>query len=161
MTTCPGCGLEMPPTTRPAKVGYYNCSAECWTVFEEVLEREYSNAVLFGAVHQFTVDAYAVQHAGGPHPDKSVAVHFAGLHLAFARGVKAPYIAPLLQQMASHVTSWPHFELPNARVTQTIADVAMSDDHITGVREWAREVYESWSQHHAAIEDLLSEHVKA
>ena len=43
---------------------YYNLSPECWSVYTEVLEAEYSNGLLFGQVHQLTVDAYAVQHAG-------------------------------------------------------------------------------------------------
>ena len=85
-TICPGCGLTMPARTSATKRGYYNTSDECWDLYTEVLGSEYSNAVLFGQVHQLTVDAYATQHAGGPHPDKSVAVHLLGLYLAFERG---------------------------------------------------------------------------
>ena len=79
-TTCPGCGLELAAGTQ----GYerkFNASAECWSVFEEVLAKEFQSAPLFGQVHQLTVDAFAVQHAGGRHPDKSVCIHLVGLHL--------------------------------------------------------------------------------
>jgi len=71
----------MPDSDTAIYYGYFNASPECWMVFTEVLEAEFSNAVLFGQVHRLTVDAYAVQHAGGPHPDKSIAVHLSGLHL--------------------------------------------------------------------------------
>ena len=47
----PGCRLAMPRDARATYSGYYNCSAECWSVYTEVLEREYSNAVLFGQVY--------------------------------------------------------------------------------------------------------------
>ena len=77
-STCPGCGLRMPVSEGAAYDGYYNTSPECWSVYTEVLGAEYSNPVLFGQVHQLTVDTYAVQHPGGLHPDKSIAIHLAG-----------------------------------------------------------------------------------
>ncbi|MGZ8851740.1 MAG: DUF5946 family protein, partial [Thermoanaerobaculia bacterium] len=42
---CPGCGLVMPRDARAPKDGYYDCSAECWSVYTEVLAKEYGNAV--------------------------------------------------------------------------------------------------------------------
>ncbi len=68
---CPGCGLRMPASENASYAGYFNTSAECWSVFTEVLGAEYSNPFIFGKVHQLTVDTYAIQHAGGAHPDKS------------------------------------------------------------------------------------------
>ena len=62
MRICPGCGLEMPLAYRVYECNF-NSSPECWSVFEEVLAAEFQNAVLFGQVHQLTVDTYAVQHA--------------------------------------------------------------------------------------------------
>jgi hypothetical protein len=78
---CPGCGLPITADPRATYDGYFNCSPECWSIFTEVIGREFSNAVLFGQVHHLTVEAYAVQHAGGSHPDKSVDIHLAGLYL--------------------------------------------------------------------------------
>ena len=52
---------------------------------------------VFGQVHQLTVDAYAVQHAGGAHPDKSVGVHLCGLHLVLVQENAPPSVPPLLQ----------------------------------------------------------------
>ena len=67
-TVCPGCGLKMPANKNPNYRSYYRTNAECWDLYTEVLGTEYSNAILFGQVHQLTVDTYAVQHAGEPHP---------------------------------------------------------------------------------------------
>ena len=54
-STCPGCGLRMPVSDTAAYEGYYNTSPECWDVYTEVLGSDFSNAVLFGQVHQLTV----------------------------------------------------------------------------------------------------------
>ncbi len=55
----------MPSSSKAVYDGYYNCSAERGSVCTEVLGSEFGNALLFGHVHQFTVDTYAVQHAEG------------------------------------------------------------------------------------------------
>lgn len=55
----------MPASPKADYDGYYNCSAECWSVCTEVLGSEFGNALLFGHVHQMTVDTYALQHAEG------------------------------------------------------------------------------------------------
>lgn len=152
-TICPGCGLRMPPSGKPYD-GYFNASPECWSVFTEVAGAEFSDVVLFSQVHQLTVDAYAAQHAGGRHPDKSIAIHLAGLHFHYARGIKPTSIAPLMQQLASHVSAWPHFDPPPVRGSMTVFDVALAESHIDAVREWSRGVWESWFPHHAAIAEL-------
>src|SRR5713226_6930200 len=116
---CPGCGLRMPKRDVATYHGYYNASPECWLVYTEVLAQEYSSAVLFGQVHQLTVDTYAVQHAGGPHPDKSVDVHLSGLYLVLERGVRPTEVPPKMQQLASRVDAWPHFA-PATHQTMTV-----------------------------------------
>ncbi len=45
--SCPGCGVEMPLSDR-AYDRKFQASAECWSLYEEVLEAEYQDAVLFG-----------------------------------------------------------------------------------------------------------------
>jgi len=149
MSSCPGCALQMPLSTR----GYdrkFNASAECWSVFEEVLAREFQNAVLFGQVHQLTVDAYAVQHAGGRHPDKSVCIHLTGLYLALERGVRPVEVPQYLQRCADR-QSWPHLDPPDERTALTVFDVALADSpltHASVVREWASQVWKLWSRYH-------------
>lgn len=157
---CPGCGLAMPHRPEAVNGGYYNASPECWTLYTEVLAREYGNAVVFGQAHQLSVDAYAAQHAGGPHPDKSVCVHLVGLHLVLDRGVAPMSVPPLQQRLASSVSEWPHFEPPEDRGGLTIFDVALSGtpiEHIESSRRWAAAVWRSWKAQHAAIARLAAD----
>lgn len=158
MRSCPGCGLEMPLSERIYDRKFH-ASAECWSAFEEVLAVEFQNAVLFSQVHQLTVDAYAVQHAGGQHPDKSVCIHLAGLHLMLERSVPPVDVPPRLQRLASR-TSWPHLDPPDARAPITVFDVALAESpetHALRVREWAAQVWRVWSPHHDVARDLAKD----
>ena len=153
---CPGCGAELAAGALPYR-GYYHTSAECWSEYTHVLAVEYQDTALFAQVHQLTVDAYAVQHAGGPHPDKSVAVHLVGLYLVLERDFKSFDVPPRLQALASVVTKWPHFEVPKCRALLTAHDLAKAGsprEHATRVREWAEQIWSMWSAHHPAIASL-------
>ena len=137
----------------------FHASAECWSLFEEVLAAEFQNPVLFGQVHQLTVDTYAVQHAGGRHPDKSVCIHLVGLHLMQERGVAPVKVPPLLQRIARR-TSWPRLAPPDGRALLTVQDVALADSpqtHALRVREWAAQVWQLWSPHHDVARELVKE----
>ena len=161
-SACPGCGLEMPRDEEAAYDGYYHCSPECWSVYTEVLGVEFGDPVLFGRVHQLTVDAYAAQHAGGRHPDKSVGIHLAGLHLVLERGIPARRVSPLHQRLAEGVGSWPHFPPPADAGATTVLDVALAgtpEEHVERVRRWAREVWGAWSDRHDEVAALVSRHL--
>jgi Family of unknown function (DUF5946) len=161
--TCPGCRLRMPIRETAINQSYYNTNAECWSLYTEVLATEYSNAFLFGQIHQLTVDAYAVQHAGGPHPDKSVDIHLSGLYLVLERGIRSPYVPPILQRIAGAIQVWPHFSPPDEIAPLTVCDVALCStvlDHIHTVRKWAQMVWQAWSPHHREVAALISPHLK-
>ncbi len=148
----------MPPG-KTACHAYFNVSPECWSVFTEVLEKEYENPAVFGRVHRLTVDTYAVQHAGGPHPDKSVDVHLMGLYLALERGIAPLQVAPYFQRLISAVSTWPHFPPPEDQGPLTIFDVAAADsprDHVSCLRDWADQVWRAWSPHHEAAARLAA-----
>lgn len=152
----------MPLRQRASYDGDYHCSAECWEVFTEVLGAEFGDAVLFGQVHQLTVDAYAVQHAGGRHPDKSVAIHLAGLYLMLERGVRPTSVPPLFQELAAKVSDWPHFPPPEVDWSVTVLDVALagsSKEHADRSREWAAAVWRGWSMHHDEAARLVGAHL--
>ncbi len=161
-SVCPGCALQMPVSEAAFYDGNYNTSPECWSVYTEVLGSEFSNAVLFGQVHQLTVDTYAVQHAGGKHPDKSVAIHLAGLHLILDRGVHPPNVPKLHQRLAAAVKTWPHFPPPADAGSVTVFDVALSDsveEHIKTARVWAALVWKAWSGHHSEVAGLVDRYL--
>ncbi len=153
----------MPGDGKAAYDGYYNVSPECWALFTEVLGTEFSNALIFGQVHQITVDTYAVQHAGGSHPDKSVGVHLSGLYLILERGFRPPYVARRLQQLAAAVEVWPHFPPPALPYALTIFDIALAERpeaHVGVVRQWSSEVWEAWSGYHTEVAALVAYHLK-
>jgi hypothetical protein len=159
---CPGCGLKMPKRPSSSYDGYYNTSEECWAVFTEVLEADYSNAFLFGRVHQLSVDTYAVQHAGGRHRDKSVDVHLTGVYLVLKKQMQPTEVHPFLRQLAARVENWPHFPPPDLKTAITIFDVALAsttEEHIQKVREWANLVWSAWSDYHLEIETFVSNHL--
>ena len=160
-TLCPGCGLTAPAggATYDRK---FHASAECWALFERVLAAEFESAVLFGRAHQLSVDAYAVQHAGGGHPDKSVAIHLAGLCLVLERGVAPVEVPKFLQRIAAGA-EYPHLEPPPrdqyaGRTVRDVADAAArgdADRHIVAARAWATRVWEAWRPHHPAARALV------
>lgn len=144
--------------------GYYNATPECWAVYTEVLGAEFGNAPLFAQVHQLTVDTYAVQHPGGAHPDKSIFVHLAGLHLMLDRGFSPVRVPPLLQELVRTVREWPHFRAPADLGPMTILDVALAQSpeaHVKVVREWAGALWEAWKPCRATVAKLVAEHLAA
>ncbi|HSG81336.1 MAG TPA: DUF5946 family protein, partial [Gemmatimonadota bacterium] len=113
--------------------------------------------------HQLTVDAYAVQHAGGEHPDKSMAIHLSGLYLVLEKGHRPPEVPQLLQRIAASDPAWPHFQPPADRGALTVWDVAMADSpeqHIEQVRGWAAAVWGAWSQHHEAVARFVAQRLE-
>ncbi len=159
---CPGCGLRMPAFGSRPHDGYYNVSPECWAVYSEVIGNERNQGEVFAPVHPLTVNTYAVQHAGGRHPDDSIAVHLSGLHLTLDRGVDPPDASRMAEGLSGRVTVWPHFPPPPDRVSLTVSDVVLSDsadEHIDTVRAWSQVVWESWSEHHEAVSRFVRENV--
>jgi hypothetical protein len=162
-TTCPGCQLELPHDATAVYTGYFNTVPECWLLFTQVLGVEYSNVVAFAHAHQLTVDTYAVQHAGGPHPDKSMDVHLCGLHCILDLELPPAMTPRIRQQLAQSVQEWPHYPPPKDQGSLTVQDVVNADSiqaHIDKVKNWAVAVWDRWSDHHSRIADLVRHHVK-
>ena len=152
----------MPKRDSARYEGGFHASPECWEVFTEVLGKEFSNAVLFGQVHQLTVDEYAAQHAGGRHRDKSVVIHLCGLHLVLDRELRPTEVPPLFQRIAGVVKTWPHLSPPNGLSAMTVFDVALAEspqDHARIVRDWANFVWRKWSEQHALIRSFVDAHL--
>lgn len=155
-TTCPGCGDVLPEVDIPYN-GYFQTSDECWGAFSEALARAVGNAALAWEGHQVLVDGYAVQHAGGPHPDKSVAIHLTGLHLVFERGIPPGRVAPLLQVLAGAVKRWPRLEPPRRTSATTASQIVRAPDAraaLTLMKRLGEETWMSWEAHHDIAREL-------
>jgi hypothetical protein len=153
---CPGCRLELSASPGTPAHRYFNTSPECWAVFGKVLATQYSDAILFAATHQLSVDSYAAQHAGGPHPHKSVAIHLVGLHLVLEAGLRPTEVPARLQALATNTTTWPSLPVPSGPWKRTILDVALADDQTVTVRAWADEVWQAWTGAHGTLRTLAS-----
>lgn len=152
----------MPVNENAAYHGYFNTSPECWQVFTAVLGSEFSDAWLFGQVHQLTVDTYAVQHAGGVHPDKSVGIHLAGLYLVLEKRFTPPTVPRFLQRLANSIQAWPNFVPPDGAGLPTVHDVARArspEAHVERVQAWSRSLWRAWSCYHTEVAELVQRHL--
>jgi hypothetical protein len=153
---CPGCGLTA-ETVSTQTHAYIAASPSCWAVYGEVLAREYSNPELASRAHQLTVDAYAAQHPGPGHPDKSVDVHLVGLHLMLDRGAVHERMPYLRKYLVDTAREWPQFPPPSDLGELRVDSVASAIEpafHIEAARAWSESVWRAWSERHAAVIDL-------
>ncbi|CAH0353665.1 MAG: DUF5946 family protein [Sphingobium sp.] len=156
---CPGCGLILPRQATVAGHRYIPASPECWSLFSEVLASEYENVVIYSAVHQLTVDCYAVQHAVN-HPAKSLVSHLVSLHLQLVDGMTGFEARDRLKFLVDTTRDYPELPSPERRTGVTIFDVALkvgSSDYVRAVRDWAAAVWESWSGSYGAIGAITTE----
>ncbi len=77
-------------------------SPGCWAMFSEIMTREFSE-IKYWQAHQFTVDAYALQHVGNKDDKRdlnSVHIHFAALFGIFEKGVSLQNAPELRKQFS-------------------------------------------------------------
>jgi hypothetical protein len=152
--SCPGCGALFPASDGPTHA-YIGASAGCWAVFGEVVAREY-NDFRYGAIHQMTVDTYAVQHPGAPsrRARQSVALHLISLYLQLEQAYNPEQARDALKKAADSGKEYTWLE-PPARIGEiTILDVYEAqtpEEHRRLVDQWARSVWKSWSLHRDTI----------
>jgi hypothetical protein len=157
---CPGCGLLMPLSSKVTYDGYFNSSPECWVVFEEVLAVASSNPE-YAPVYQLIIDAYAAQHAGGKHPERSVLVHLAGLYAAFDLGVPHAEVPTLLQRLAAQNRVWPRLKPPDPPSPLTVLELALAEgsaEFLTRAGTWANSVWNSWAEQHDQVAKFVNSH---
>lgn len=126
--------------------------AGCLELFEEVIAREFSD-YQYGNIHRLTVDAYSLQHPDAyMRSGKSFAAHLTGIYAA----LESENASALNRTMRKWLNANPKIEkpvgLPRRRGKLTITFIhsaACADEHCERVREWAREVWSAWSEHHA------------
>jgi hypothetical protein len=160
MNTCKcfSCGGLYPDVDGPVH-RYMSSSPGCWSVYGEVLAREYSDPTYF-EVHRLTVDAYAVQHPGSTDRQsiQSVGVHLIRLCLFLEHGLTAENANDAMLKAGKDKHSFIFLEPPHSFGSITAADVykaRSSTEHKGVVREWAQTAWEAWSMHHDIIRDWL------
>lgn len=162
-STCPGCGLVLPPQREARRHPYIGASAECWALYGELLAREFQNPAYF-SVHQLTVDTYAVQHPGSPErrSTQSVALHLMTLCLIVEDGVD-PLEGPALHKRFIRRPAFRWLEPPRPNGQLTAADALRSrnpGEHAKAVRAWGEDVCESWAPHHQTVRGWIAESLR-
>lgn len=161
-TTCPGCGVELPPSGLPAE-DRRHASAECWLLYGDVVGFELAHVAVLGRLHQLTVDAYGAQHAGPDPRGIRVAYSLAGLHLALERDRGGVEVREAHRRMGRPGPTWPAFVRPAGTGTVTVLDVAEAglradsvEGHAAAVRRWAEDVWRAWAPAHGATAALCA-----
>jgi hypothetical protein len=134
-------------------------SPGCWSVYGEVLAREYSNATYFD-VHRLTVDAYAVQHPGARDRQsiQSVGLHLVRLCLFLEHGLTADEANNAMLAAGESKHTFTYLEPPLSLGAITAADVISAHtvrEHKEIVTRWARNAWDAWSIHHSTIREWL------
>jgi hypothetical protein len=132
----------------------------CLKIFEEILAREFSD-YRYGKIHRLTVDTYSLQH---PHrymrSGKSFAAHLTGMCAALEYEDTLAINQAVQKWLSTNPRIDKPAKIPELRGNLTIAyihDASDAEEHTKRVREWARDVWGSWSEHYDLARQLISE----
>ena len=142
---CPECGA---PGGRAA----------CQQMFDEVLAREFGDALYF-SVHRTTVDCYALQHDAYIASFKSFAAHLVGLYVALELDSDPQALRAIHLGLDGKIER-ARPPIPESRGELTIESVHRIvgvEQHRIAVRAWAASVWKAWSSHHDLARQLLEE----
>jgi hypothetical protein len=153
-SACPGCGVRLPAIEGPVH-RYMHSSPACWHAFGIVLAREYEDRAYF-AVHNLTVDAYAVQHPGDASPQalQSVGLHLMRLHLQLELGVAPAQVLALTREAVKDKGRFARLSRPGFMGDVTVVDVVAARnaaEHGQAVHAWAHAAWQAWAHHHDAV----------
>ncbi len=132
--------------------------AGCLKLFEEILAREFSD-YRYGRAHRLTVDAYALQH-----PDrymrsgKSFAAHLTGMCAAIEHGDAVTVNRMVQKWLSGNPRIDKPAHIPARRGNMTVSYVHSApdaDQHVSRVKEWAREVWGAWAEHYDLARRLI------
>lgn len=139
---------------------YMLAAPGCYEMFNEVLEREYTD-LRYSRAHHYTVDAYAVHHPGdvvNPKAVNSVGIHLVSLYFVLERNYdlgKSAEVKMAFSQFNKTQKIIRPIERPKAFKGLTIYEVWDNENpeyHFNLCRQWAKDAWESWETHHPTIE---------
>jgi len=155
---CYGCGASFPKNNGQTH-HYIGASPGCWSIFGEVLTREYED-YNYPPIHHLTVDTYAAQHPGKPSKQsiKSVAIHLISLHLMLDHNYEAKQVTKVMSRAAQVSQKFIWLEPPASLGELTILDVYQANtlkEHTDLVHIWAHSVWQAWGPHHQQIRNWI------
>ena len=148
---CPGCGARLQGTF--IQSGGYHGSAACNDFFNALCGFTLSQYEP-GFFHQHAVDAYGAQHAGPPTKNIRVVFSLLGLCLALEQNYSGRQVQ--LAHMKIPKQEWQLPGLPQ-QASITVVDVcnANDEDKKEMIGEWMKDVWQSWSAHHAWVRETI------
>jgi hypothetical protein len=154
LSSCPGCGLELPEFDGPTHE-YIGASPACWALYGKLLARDYGDYGMPDE-HKFVVDAYAVQHPGedSRKSRQSVAVHLIRLCLMLERDRDVTHATRMITRATTSGLEMKWFEPETPLGTITVQDVLEAEGreaHIAKSRDWGADQWAAWSSQHDII----------
>lgn len=107
-------------------------------------------------VHQYVVDAFAVQSANAETKPITIAFALVGLYLHVERQLTGREVQRTHQRLAREKREWPRFALPQGRGAMTALDVirhSPGPERDAAIRAWAASV---WSACRDRARDLCA-----
>ena len=158
LTTCFSCGA-ITENIDGATHRYLLSTPGCWSVYGEVLAREYSDFA-YMAVHDLTVDAYAVQHPGEANPQtiSSLNIHLASLYAYFKLDYPVRELSKVKAQVVRYKDEFIWLEPPSYLGHLTINDILLAENatqHCERVNQWAEDVFNQWQDCYPIVKGLL------
>lgn len=155
MIKCYGCGASVTNSNGP-KHAYIGSDSGCWEIFCEVLAKEYTNYNELWQSHRLTVDTYAAQHPGKAERKaiQSVYIHLSRLYLQIEKGMSGKQANDFMKNVGQYKHEYRLLNAPDFSEVMKITDVATAkdmDEHRLFVEEWAKGVWNAWSEHHNEI----------
>ena len=134
---------------------YLPSSPACFAAYGTVLAGAYEDAAR-RRVYQLAVDAWSVQHPGGPSrvTNQSTALHLMTLHLCLEADADPADGPALHKRMMARRVSYDRLEPPAARGDVTVATLVpaqSTDEHVRLVWAWARAAWTAWAPHHDRV----------
>lgn len=147
---------------------YMLASPGCYEMFNEVLNKEYSD-FRYSKAHHYTVDSYAVQHPGEISNQKavnSVGIHLVSLYCLCEKKYGIEKSAQIKMEFAQFnkekkvIQPMEHPEIFKGRTIFDIWDNENPNEHFDLCKQWALDTWESWSNQHENIEEWAAPFLK-
>ena len=160
-TKCSGCGVELEYIE--GKTDPYECStAACWTTYNQLMAKEFSEPDYFVA-HRLTVDAYMTQHPSNTSiaSVQSVWVHLVALYLTLEKETQSQFVSKIMAKITAPKIQFEWLTPPNPNSYKITANDLIQENtpeqYTELAKEWAKDVWNSWNEHHEKIKKLANQ----
>lgn len=157
MKICFGCQAKFKKTTDDLiPHPYIGAIAECWDVYGEILNKEFSDPAYF-KVHRTTVDAYGAQHIGNQEDRRarqSANVHLIALYLTISQKTSREEVLTFIRNATKIKRDWPplsQLKNPQWLTAQDIVKADTPSSHTHLVTRWGQSIWEAYEDCHGDI----------